>query len=366
MKIDRIRVGESVIPLKRPFVTALRRVENLESIVVCVGSDTGLTGYGETAPTEAITGESREHILEGLVLLRQELAGKEMADFDGLIEQIKTLLPDHPNARSAMEIALYDLAAQDAGVPLVEYLGGEIVPLETGITISLGETDAMVEQARQAVADGFSSLKIKLGADPDEDIERVTAIHEALGDRVHLKLDANQGWRADEAIGFLQELGRRGIPTELIEQPLPRDDLAGLAEVRRHSAIPILVDESVFTLEDAVRVLEAEAADRINIKLDKCGGISEALAIADLCTERGVKCMMGCMLEGAVSVGAAAHVAAARPETITMIDLDAPLLCAEKPVEGGVVFGVPDIVIPRRAGLGIERIEGIHWIKESN
>jgi L-alanine-DL-glutamate epimerase-like enolase superfamily enzyme len=263
-----------------------------------------------------------------------------------------------------MEIALYDLAAQAAGMPLVEYLGGEVKPLETGITISLGEVDAMVASAQRALTDGFGSLKIKLGSDPQHDIARVVAIDEVLEDRATLKLDANQGWSLHETIGFLQAIEASGVSIELIEQPLPREDLVGLAEVRKHTTIPILVDESVFTLEDALRVLEADAADMINIKLDKCGGISEALKIADLCAKKGVKCMMGCMLEGAVSVAAAAHVAAARPETITMVDLDAPLLCSEMPVQGGVDFDIPTITIPNRIGLGIDRIDGVHWTKE--
>ena len=361
MKINKIILGENVTLLKHPFVTALRRVERLESIVVRVETESGRIGYGETAPTEAITGESRESILLALRKLRAQLLGADLHAFEAVIETIQTTCMDHPNARAAMEIALYDLAAQKAGVPLVTYLGGSIRSLETGITISLGSSEEMVIQALHAQEEGYRSLKIKLGADPREDLERIVAIHDAVGERARLKLDANQGWSTKEAIAFLSAIEARKIPIELIEQPLPREDLAGLAEVRRHTSVPILVDESVFTLEDAKAVLAAGAADCVNIKLDKCGGISEALRIADLCTEANVPCMMGCMLEGAVSVGAAAHVAAARPETITMIDLDAPMLCADQPVKGGVVFSGPAITIPERSGLGVEEIAGVTW-----
>jgi o-succinylbenzoate synthase len=361
MTIDRITINENPILLKRPFVTSLRRVDVVESIIVRVETDDGLIGYGETAPTEAITGQSHESILEGLGVLKEGLTGADLAEFDGTIARLHAMLPDNPNACSAMEIALYDLRAQWAGVPLVEYLGGKVQSLETGITISLGSVESMVTQVHQALDEGYASLKIKLGDDPHADLERIEAIHSAVLGRAHLKLDANQGWSADETIKFLTEMEERGIEVELIEQPLPRADLAGLARVRKHTSVPILVDESVFTLEDTVRVLEAGAADLINIKLDKCGGISQAIKIADLCAEAEIQCMMGCMLEGAVSVGAAAHVAAARPDTITLYDLDAPLLCREEPVIGGVVFGVPEITIPRRAGLGIERILGVDW-----
>ena len=361
MKRINMMIGEVAIPLKHPFVTALRRVDAVQAIVVRIESDTGLIGYGETAPTEAITGEDRESILTGIVQLQQLLSGSDPNDFGSMIDRITATVPAHPNARAAMEIALYDLAAQAEGVPLAVYLGGGIGRLKSGITISLGSVGSMVDSATKAVTEGFDTLKIKLGDDPVEDVARVMAIHAAVGEEVSLKLDANQGWGVAETIGFLQAIERQNIPVELIEQPLPRDDLVGLAEVRRHTSIPILVDESVFTRADAVRVLEAGAADMINIKLDKAGGITEALAIADVCADNGVKCMMGCMLEGAVSVGAAAHVAAARPETITLVDLDAPMLCAEHPVVGGVHFGIPEIAIPNRPGLGIERIEGVQW-----
>jgi len=361
MKIDKIVLGENGIFLKHPFVTALRRVEKLESIVVRVETESGWVGYGETAPTEAITGESKESIFSALRELRAHLLGRDLNEFEAVIETIQTTGVDHSNARAAMEIALYDVVAQAAGVPLVTYLGGSIRSLETGITISLGSREEMVAQSLQALEEGYRSLKIKLGSDPVEDMERITAIYDAVGERAHLKLDANQGWSAEETIVFLSAIEERKIPIELIEQPLPREDLEGLAAVRRHTSVPILVDESVFTLEDARAVLAKGAADCINIKLDKCGGISQALQIADLCAEAHVSCMMGCMLEGAVSVGAAAHVAAARPKVIILIDLDAPVLCADQPVRGGVMFTGPAIAIPEESGLGIEEIVGVKW-----
>jgi L-alanine-DL-glutamate epimerase-like enolase superfamily enzyme len=363
MNILSIAFGVTRYQLKTPFVTALRRVEEVEAILVRIETSGGRVGYGETAPTEAITGATPGVILSDLHRLRAALSGANPATWDERITLVQSLPQASPNARAAMEIALYDLAAQAADQALVEYLGGAPRPLETGVTISLGSARSMVAQARQAWAEGFGSLKIKLGSDAAEDLNRIMAIHDALGDHVRYKLDANQGWEVHEAITFLNALEARGLPIELIEQPLPRDDLAGLATIRRHSSIPVLLDESVFTPADAVRAIEQEAADCINIKLDKSGGISPAMAIVDLCADAGVPCMMGCMMEGPVSVGAAAHVAAAYPETITMIDLDAPMLCRALPVRGGVRFDHPPaVVIPPVPGLGIEGIEGLSWM----
>ncbi len=363
--VMRMQIGTGSVPLKEPFVTALRRVDRLELIVVKLEDDEGHTGWGETAATEAITEQGSGTILADLYTIADRIRKQGAWTITQWNAWLKETVPDDPNARSAVEIALYDLAAQRTGLSLVEFLGGKSRSLKTGITISLGATTAMVTSAREALEQGFDALKIKLGDDPLKDLERVAAIADAVAGRASLKLDANQGWSVEETITFLQAIEKEGIAVDLIEQPLPREAIDALAEVRRHTAIPILADESVFSLADARRVLEAGAADCVNIKLDKSGGITEALAIADLCEARGVACMMGCMLEGAVSVGAAAHVAAARPGTITMIDLDAPLLCAEQPVVGGVRFAGAEIEIPDRSGLGVDGIETIQW-KERN
>ena len=147
------------------------------------------------------------------------------------------------------------------------------------------------------------------------------------------------------------------IPIELIEQPVKKGDIEGLKYIKARSSIPILADESVFSPMDAVKILEADAVDFVNIKLDKCGGISNALLIADICKLYGTKCMIGCMLEGAISVGAAAHVASARSDTVTMLDLDAPILCKTSLVSGGVKFDGADIELSDGYGLGISGLK---------
>jgi len=362
MDIQAIDIGCLTIPLVTPFKTALRSVESLESIVVRIVTDCGMTGYGETAPTEAITGESRVSILEALEILSSSIVGRSLSDKEVLLQVVDDTVERSPNAKAAMEIALYDLWAQERGMPLYRYLGGERQHFKTGVTISLNPIEIMVEDVLKAVEQGFESLKIKLGDDPEEDLRRVEAISLALGESMSLKLDANQGWTKEETVWFLSALERRGIPVELIEQPVAREDIQGLKYIRQRSSIPLLADESVFSPEDAHRLLEEEAVDLINIKLDKCGGISKALEIADICHSYGVTCMMGCMMEGAISVGAAAHVASAKSETVTMFDLDAPILCREIPVIGGTCFSGADIVLDTKPGLGITGISAIEWL----
>ena len=362
MKIQSIEIGTIAISLVAPFKTALRTVNVLESIVVRVTTESGIVGYGETAPTEAITGDSRRSILGALEVIAHCMIEEGIENKERLLSLVHHAVEQNFNAKSAIEIALYDLWAQIAGVPLYRYLGGEKNLFKTGITISLNLKEIMVDDALVAVKNGFESLKIKLGDDPIEDISRVEAIYRAVGKRISLKLDANQGWNPEETVRFLIELEKRAIAVELIEQPVKREDYKGLKRIRARSSTPILADESIFSPEDARVLLEMQAVDLINIKLDKCGGISKALEIADICEAYGVQCMIGCMLEGAISVGAAAHMASARAETITLYDLDAPILCKESPVIGGAVFEGADIRLSEKSGLGIKRVEDVKWL----
>jgi o-succinylbenzoate synthase len=339
--------------LKTPFQTALRRVESLEDVVVLIHTDNGLTGYGEGAPTPVITGETMGTMEAVIAYLRPFLMGRDLSDFDALIDTIHTAILKNSTAKSALEIALYDLLAQSKGLPLYRMLGGEKREFITDITISLGECDKMVADALDAILRGYQILKIKVGDNPQKDIERIEAIAEVVGDDIVLRLDANQGWSVDETIHVMTVLENHGIYPELLEQPVRASDIEGLRQIKQRIRTPLLADESVFSVEDARRLLDMQAVDLINIKLVKCGGISNALKLADLAEEYGVKCMLGCMLEGPISVGAAVHVASAKADIITMLDLDAVSLCRSNPVEGGVQFNESNIIIPDVPGLGV-------------
>ncbi len=345
------------VPLIKPFVTSLRRVDVLESIVLRIETENGMIGYGETAPTLAVTGERKESIIGAVDMIQRDIIGKSISNFTEILNVVHNALEGNFSAKSAVEIALYDLFAQNLKVPLYRLLGGNRKKFKTGITISLNDTRTMIQDALEAQNRGFNSLKIKLGDDYKEDIQRVKMIHKALHVETSLKLDANQGWSKEECVEFLNSIEAENIPIEMIEQPVKKDDLEGLKYIKQRTSIPLLADESVFSPKDAIKILEAKAVDFVNIKLDKCGGISKALLIADICKLYGVKCMMGCMLEGAISVGAALHVASARSETITMLDLDAPILCETSPVIGGVKFIESHMELGDDFGLGIQGIK---------
>ena len=353
MKIASIKTTLFKAPLKTPFVTALRQVDSLEDLVVIIEGDDGSIGYGEGAPTPQITGETIGSMQAAINFISTQLIGREIDDFSSLILLVHTTIVGNTTAKSALEIALYDLKAKTQKLPLYKMLGGTKRNFSTDITISMGETEKMVSESLSAVALGYDTLKIKIGDNPQKDAERIKAIHKALEGKVSLRLDANQGWSAQESVALLESLEKEEIMAEFIEQPVAADDIEGLKYIKERVQTPLLADESVFSLKDARRLLEMEAVDYINIKLAKTGGISQALALADLCASYQVKCMVGCMLEGPISVAAGVHLASSRADTVTMLDLDAVALLASHSLKTDILFNESKIVLSDTAGIGI-------------
>jgi o-succinylbenzoate synthase len=363
MKITDVRLGMLRVPLKAPFKTALRTVDQVADVVVCLHTDTGHVGYGGAPATAAITGDTHESIVAAIERsIVPQIVGQEIAQLERLVQSVQSALDGNTNAKAAVEIALYDLYGQLHDAPLFQVLGGGIPRLTTDITISLNDVDVMIADALRAIERGFESLKIKVGKEIEVDIERIKAIHAAVGDRAQLRIDANQGWSATQAVEALQALERADITLEFLEQPVKAADLDGLRFVTERVATPIMADESAFGPAQVIELIRLGAADLINIKLMKAGGISNALRIADIAQVHGVECMIGCMLESSISVAAAAHVAAARADVITKIDLDGPSLCAFDPVDGGVRFDDATISLSDRPGLGIQAIRGLEAV----
>lgn len=353
MKIKNIRTSILKAPLKTPFITSLRRVDALEDLVVLIECDDGSIGYGEGAPTPVITGETMGSMIAAVEYIKPFILGLDIEDFDIILNNIHTSILKNTTAKSALEIALYDLKAQSLKQPLYKMLGGTKTTFKTDITISMGEIEKMISDSLDAVDLGYDTLKIKIGDNPKKDVERIIAIHEALGDNITLRLDANQGWTAQESVDLLQALEKQDIIAEFIEQPVAADDIDGLRYIKERVQTPLLADESIFSVKDARRLLEMEAIDYVNIKLAKTAGITQALALADLSKAFGVQCMIGCMLEGPISVAAGVHVASAKADIITMLDLDAVSLLASHPVKTSIVFNESEIILSEDIGLGV-------------
>ena len=360
MKITDIRFNMLRVPLKTPFKTALRTVDTIEDVIVTVHTDKGNVGYGEAPATAVITGDTHGSIVEAIKkYIAPRIIGEDVANLNRITQLIQGSLEKNSSAKAAVEIAVYDLFGQLYNAPLYKLLGGGDPVITTDITISVDYIDKMVADSIAAVDRGFESLKIKVGKDIGVDIERVKAIYAAVEGRALLRVDANQGWTAKQAVFALQTLEDAGVRLELVEQPVKAPDLEGLKYVTERVHTPIMADESVFGPTDVIELIRMRAADIINIKLMKTGGLSNAIQIADICGMYGMECMIGCMVETSVSVSAAVHLAVAKSSVITKVDLDGPSLCQFNPVVGGVIFNESEISITQAPGLGIKEIRGM-------
>lgn len=355
MKIIHIQTQILKAPLKTPFKTALRTVTHLEDLIVTIHTDNGLIGYGEGATTAVITGETLISMQGAIEFIKEKLVNREIENFNALLTIIKESMMHNTTIKAALEMALYDLRAQSFQLPLYQLLGGTQTTFETDITISLNEIDTMLQDCQNAKALGYTILKIKVGESIHKDYDRIKTIAQAFPETT-LRIDANQAWSAKESVTLLQKLEKQDIVTELIEQPVKAHDFRGMKYIKEHTITPLLADESVFSAKQAIELLEMDACDFINIKLAKCGGISHALKIADIAELYNIKCMIGCMLEGPISVGAAVHVASARSDVITMLDLDGASLLAKNPIVGGATFNENKIELNETYGLGIQQI----------
>jgi L-Ala-D/L-Glu epimerase len=319
-RIVEVATARLVRELNQPFVTALRSTTQVISVAVRLTTDDGGTGYGEAPQIWRVTGESQASV-EACVLgpLADALLGRELdaATVPELHRVLAGAVAGNTGARAACEVAALDVVAQASGLGLAALLRSDAATVATDVTIAATVTDPSAER----VPEGFRAAKIKVGLDP-ADVERVIRIHAAAGDDVRIRVDANQAWDLETATSSLERWQRAGVPLEFIEQPLPAWDVRGHAELRRRTSVPVLLDESVFSVHDLERALDADAADAVNIKLAKCGGVHAGLEIARLARRAELGLMVGSMMESELGVAAAAAFASAIAPDQTH-DLDA-------------------------------------------
>ncbi|HWR08891.1 dipeptide epimerase [Sporomusa sp.] len=363
MKITAIRIGKVSIPLKKPFKTALRQVNSAEDIIIKMIADTGETGFGNAPPTAVITGDSQDSVIAAIRdTIGPRLIGMDVDNLEGIMTTIDGAMLHNSSAKAALDIAVYDLFGKRHGIPLYKLLGGYRNVITTDLTISVNAPEEMVQDSLEAVAAGYTELKLKVGTDAALDIKRVQAIRAAVGYDVKIRLDANQGWSPKEAVRTIRKFEDMGLDIELIEQPVKAHDFSGLKYVTEHVETDIMADEAAFGVYEVFQLLAMQACDLINIKLMKAGGLHNAIKIAHFAETMGVKCMMGCMLESKVGITAAASLAGGKV-IVDKSDLDAAVLLAQDPVVGGVSFSKNQIIIPDAPGLGITDIQGWQEIK---
>jgi len=358
--IDRITTTTSSVPLHTPFVTALRRTETTDTVVVTVTDSDGRTGWGEAPQVWQVTGESLAGATACIEsMLAPAVTGRPLEDRDDLTAAaalVQRAVARNFGAKAAVDAALHDLLAQAEGTSVAALLSarpdGIREVLTTDVTLSAGAADALADTARARVADGFRTLKMKVGTDASTDVQRVAAVRDAVGPDIAIRLDANQGWTREEAVQVIRALEVADLGVEFVEQPVVADDVEGLAWVRERVGLAVMADESCYGPYDLERIIRLGAADLVNVKLAKCGSLSVGRDMLRRAHDVGLRTIVGSMMESHVGLGAAAALVAAEPTT-EVSDLDAAWWSVASPVVGGIAYSGNEIRVPMADGLGI-------------
>ncbi len=350
-RLAAVEVRLEALPLARPYTIAYRTVSSVEIVLVTLHSDHGLIGHGAANPSPKVVGEDSKQAYATLQGHADWLIGQELRELPRLLRQLATTLSGKPGSLAALDIALHDLYAQQMGLPLVRCLGQVHTALPTSITIGIKGVEETLAEAEEYLALGFTHLKVKLGHDLDEDLARLRALRAHYGSRIHLRVDANQGFDRHELLRLFE--AHATLDLELIEQPVPVAETGSLGDLPGPLRAMIAIDEDLCTPADAVRWAQTPQPGGIfNLKLMKCGGIAQAQRIANLADLAGIDLMWGCNDESIISIAAALQLALACPGT-RYIDLDGSLDLAHDWVSGGFRLEAGYMYPLDRPGLGI-------------
>ncbi len=349
--IQQTELYKLLIPLKEPFITSLGRDDYAASVIVVIKTNEGITGFGECSPYMPINGESVDTCFIVGQYFAKVFKEKDALMIEDRITEMDKIIYGNSSIKSAFDMALYDIAAQHAGMPLYKFIGGENnKTIVTDYTVSIGDPEKMAADAVKIKEQGYPYIKVKLGKDGKIDVQRIKAIREAVGNEIPLRIDANQGWKVKEAIETLNALAEFDI--QHCEEPIARWKFMKLPKVKKNSPIPIMADESCGDDHDAERLIQLNACDYFNIKLGKAGGIFKALKIVKLAEDAKIHLQVGAFMESRLAMTAFAHFALCSP-LIEHYDFDTALMFSEDPVSGGIIYENNGVVkVPEVIGLG--------------
>jgi L-alanine-DL-glutamate epimerase-like enolase superfamily enzyme len=351
MQITQTEIYKYSIPMV-PFTIATGTMHFAQNTFIRIHTSEGITGVGECSAFPMIVGETQNTCFEMAKDFAGLWKGKDPLNISERMQELDLCTARNYTAKSAFDLALYDIASKNAGMPLYRFLGGKLKDIESDLTIGIDTPQSMAAQAVEFVGTGVKMIKVKLGKDPATDIERIRSIRAAIGDAAKLRIDANQGWSYEDALFALTELGKFNI--EFCEQPMRTWNDELLPELCIKSPIPIMADESVYTHHDAERIIRNKACTYINIKFAKSGGIHEAIKINEVAEKNQIPCMMGGMLESRVALTAKVHFATAF-NNVQFYDLDTCLLGHKAdPVVGGVRYEGMHLHLSESNGIGAD------------
>ena len=353
MKIKTVSAFPLDLKLKEPFSIANETMYVGENVFLKIETDEDITGWGCATP-DSVTSESKETVMNSFnSILKDILIGEDPTRINFLNDVIEDKIKGNPSLRAGVNMALYDILGKKAEIPLYKLLGGYRDKIETSITIGLNPVDVMVGKAKNFVSQGFTCLKVKCGMDPDQDIEVVLAIRNAVGPNIKIRLDANEGYSLEKALRVVETLEKLGADVEILEQTTPAKYLYALKEVTAQCTVPIMADETALTLRDSLKAVKMEIADMINIKLMKIGGITNAMKANTYAEVAEIPVMIGCMNESMAAMSAGVHFACAF-KNVQYADLDSALDFEEDIVKGGASYKDGYVIPSDKPGLGIE------------
>ena len=352
MKIKSISLYLAVIPLNITFSTSLGSRDTTKNIYIKLESDDGLVGWGECCPYPLINGESPETAMVVGKMLAENLIGADPTDLEGIMSKMDSTIYGNTSIKSAIDIACHDIKAKSLNIPLYEMLGGTLEKeLITDYTISVAPPEVMAAKAIVAKEAGYQTLKIKLGKTGTVDVERIKAIREAIGFDVKLRVDANQGWKIQEAISTLTSIAPYNI--QYCEEPINRRNSFRLKKVTNNAPIKIMADESLLDHYDARMLIKNNQCDYFNIKLGKSSGLLKATKILKEAEEAQIDCQIGGFLESKLVFTANCHLAHSSAQ-VKFYDFDSPLFMAIDPIVGGMRYKENGLIeLPETAGLGL-------------
>jgi len=348
------------IPWKHSFKIATALYTTQPYVIIKLYTDSDVVGYGEACPCYEFTGETTGTVMSILKeRIFPSISGEDTFNIEAITKRMDEAAVGNASAKGAVDMAIYDVLGKTLNQPVYNLLGGRIrdKALYMG-GASITTVQETVETCVKDVSKGIRELKIKVGEDPDRDAEKIRKVREAVGPEVQIRVDANQGWRTPHrAIKAIKLMERCEL--QLVEQPILSWNLKGLSHIRRMVDVPIMLDESVHTSKDAVKAIDAEACDIINIKLMKSGGIYEALKISAVAEASGIECFMGGMGETSIGQAAALHLLASR-DNVRYADAELP--ADEWGLKEDIASGLEQVKaddvlylkVPSGAGLGVD------------
>lgn len=359
MKIKQVEIFAIDLPLIEPFIVSYDTYPSMPSIIVKMTTECGLVGWGEAVPDDHVTGETFEGTYAVLKhRLAPKLIGQNPMEFEKIHELMDSLVKNAPAAKAAIDIACFDVTGKKLDVPVYQLIGGryhEKFPITH--VLSIGEPEKMAAQAAEKTAEGYRSFKMKVGRDVASDVARIQAVRARVGEDIAIRVDVNQGWKnSGNTLQALSQLQSAGL--DWLEQPVVADDIDAMVEIKSKTTVPVMIDEGLCGMREMREIIAKRAADKVNIKLMKCGGIYRAVQLATMAEMAGMECQIGSMLESSIGSSAGFHVAFSK-KVMTSVELTGPLKFSKDIGNLRESYRIPFIELGTGAGLGVEIDEAV-------